>query len=302
MTRRLLCLIIPILLCFNGLIAQAPWCDGYHYYQNYSLGGYSPTNYVIAIEQIKIREGSNILYNHAADGYSGDINCGQEYRLSNPTSKAFVLKSGHTYSIDANSSSAYSYYANFGVFIDLNNDKDFLDPGEYLGTWSDVNNGSFKQSILKTKDITIPCNAKLGATRMRIVCNYNVYTMNASYGCTSCSGAPYYGETVDFSIVIEKPSPVSADFIVPNTIWIKTVRQFVNKNSIGYIQHAWDFNNDGTYEQISKSPNIQSNYNTWTSPGTKCVKLSSTNCLGTDSIVKCFNVLAPASVPIVDFV
>ncbi|MCC6817862.1 MAG: DUF5011 domain-containing protein, partial [Bacteroidia bacterium] len=97
-------------------------------------------------------------------------------------------------------------------------------------------------------------------------------------------------------------SPVSADFIVPNTIWIKTVRQFVNKNSTGYIQHAWDFNNDGTYEQIGKSPNIQTNYNTWTSPGTKCIKLSSTNCLGTDSIVKCFNVLAPASVPIVDFV
>ncbi len=299
-TIKILCF-LSFLLC-SFIHAQAPWCDGSHYYQNSSLGGYSANNYVIAIEQVRIRENQNIIYNHAADGYSGGTNCGQEYRLSNTPSKAFPLVTGHTYFIDASSSSAYRYYANFGLFIDLNNDKDFLDGGEYLGAWSDANNGPFKQSILKSKEFTIPCNAKLGATRMRLVCNYNVYTMQASYGCTSCSGPPYYGETLDMSIVIDKPTQLAADFIAPSNIWIKTVRNFVNANTTGYINHNWDANNDGTIEQYGKTPDFSTKPTTWTTSGTKCMKLSSTNCLGSDSIVKCFSVNAPTSTPIVDFI
>lgn len=304
MTRQVNILLL-LILCLSvraSLKAQAPWCDGYHYYQNSSLGGYSSSNYVIAIEQVRIKEGSNILYNHAADGYSGGVNCGQEYRLSNPASKAFPLVTGTTYTIDASSSSAYSYYANFGLFIDLNNDKDFLDQGEYFGTWSDINNGPFKPSVLRSKDFVIPCNAKLGATRLRLVCNYNVYTMTASYGCTSCSGPPYFGETLDMSITIDKPASLNVDFFVPNTIWIKTVREFINKNQTAYLSHNWDVNNDGTYEQYGAKPNFTTKPSTWTTAGTKCIKLTSTNCLGSDSIVKYFQVNAPNTVPAADFV
>ena len=40
----------------------------------------------------------------------------------------------------------------------------------------------------------------------------------------------------------------------------------------------------------------------WPTPGNKCVKLRSTNCLGQDSIVKCFNAVAPTAIPVVDFI
>lgn len=302
MMRRLPAFLALILIINNGLWSQSPWCDGYHQYQNSNLGGYSSSNYVIAIEQVRIRQDKDILYNHAADGYSGGTSCGEEYRLSNPASQAFNLKTGHTYTIDANSSSAYTYNANFGLFIDINNDKDFLDQGEYLGTWSDVNNGPFKMSALKSKAFVVPCNAKLGPSRLRLVCNYNVYTMNASYGCTSCSGPPYYGETVDFSINITPTDSSDVDFLVPEKLWIKTSRHFINKNDEGYLQHAWDINNDGVYEQIGSNPNYTLPNNIWTVPGNKCVKLRSTNCLGTDSVIKCFYVDVPSATPNVDFI
>lgn len=282
--------------------SQAPWCDGAHYYQNSSIGGYSSASYVIALEQVRIRQDQQIVYNHAADGYSGSTNCGQEYRLSNSSNNAITLTAGIKYTIDANSSSAYSYSANFGAFIDLNNDKDFLDAGEYFGAWSDVNNGSFNKSLLRSKDFMIPCNTVTGNTRLRIVCNYNGYQMNASYGCTGCSGPPYYGETLDISIFINKPSSVNADFLVPSDIWIKTVREFINKNPKGYLNHSWDVGNNGTYEQYGTNPDFTSTPFTWTSAGVKCLKLTSSNCAGSDSIVKCFNVSAPTSIPMADFI
>jgi hypothetical protein len=59
--------------------------------------------------------------------------------------------------------------------------------------------------------------------------------MNASYGCSTCGGAPYYGETVDFSINLVLPTSVSANFIAPTQVWIKTVTKFINSNQVGYI-------------------------------------------------------------------
>lgn len=67
-------------LALTSANAQSPWCDGGHYYQN---SGYSATAYITALEQVRIRNGSTILFNVPGDGYSGNgSTCGSEYRLA----------------------------------------------------------------------------------------------------------------------------------------------------------------------------------------------------------------------------
>ena len=191
-------LALTVLLAVSGIMnangQAAPWCDGYHYFQNSTTGGYTATNYIIALEQVRIRSGSTVLFNMPADGFSGSTNCGQEWRLANSPAQAINITAGNTYTVDASSSSANTYSASLGVFIDYNNDKDFLDAGEYLGSFT---NGSSQltPSPLASRTFTVPCNITPSATRMRVVCNYNGYPMQASYGCHGCSGTPYYGET-----------------------------------------------------------------------------------------------------------
>lgn len=285
------------------LFSQKPYCEGFHYYQNSSIGNYNANSYVIALEQVRIRENQTILFNQLGDGYSGNLNCGEEYRLANNTSNSVVLYTGGTYSIDASSSTAYSYYASFGAFIDFNNDKDFIDAGEYLGSWQDAYNGKFKQSLLKSKDIQIPCNATLGQNRLRIVCNYYGYPMNASYGCTSCSGAPFYGETMDICINISKPQLFKADFTLPSKdIWVKNAYLFSSTNSGSYYKHKWDLENDGSIEQNSSQSEFTNPRLQWSAQGYHCLKLNSSICNYSDSIIKCFTVKMPMASPQADFI
>lgn len=284
--------------------AQAPWCDGSHYYQN---SGYSATAYIVALEQVRIRNGNTILQNAPGDGYSGNgSTCGSEYRLYNGTNRAFDIVAGNTYSIDASISSSYGYQGSLGAYIDYNNDKDFLDAGEFLGSWTASNGGTNVAGSLATRNFTVPCNISPSATRLRVTVNYQYQATTAAMGCHSCPGGSstqaYYGETMDFSITLVLPTSVSANFIAPNSVWVKTVNKFINNNQTGYTEHAWDANNDGTWDQIGGATDYSNPQFFWSTPGNRCIKLRSTNCLGKDSIVKCFNVVAPTAIPVVDFV
>lgn len=291
-------------LALTSANAQSPWCDGGHYYQN---SGYSATTYITALEQVRIRNGSTILFNVPGDGYSGNgSTCGSEWRLANAPSRAFDIVAGNSYSVDASVSSTYGYQGSLGAFIDYNNDKDFTDAGEYLGSWNASGGGTNIAGSLATRNFTVPCNVTPSATRLRVVANYQYQAMSAAYGCHSCPGGAstqaYYGETMDFSINLVLPTSISANFIAPSNVWVKTVNKFINSNQTGYTEHAWDANNDGSWEQRSVLPDYSNPQFFWSTPGNKCVKLRSTNCLGKDSIVKCFNVVAPSAIPVVDFV
>ena len=84
---------------------------------------------------------------------------------------------------------------NVAVFIDYNQDGDFLDAGENIYT-SPFATGS--ANLVLGGNITIPCNASLGETRMRVVYAENV-------GAASC-GTYGYGETEDYLInIIDNP-------------------------------------------------------------------------------------------------
>jgi hypothetical protein len=279
-----------------------PWCDAAYYYQSIPRGQ-TATTYQVALEQLRLRAASTTIINKPADGYSGNQTCGEEWRLVNSAANAVNLVAGSTYTIDASFSTMSSRGANFGAYIDLNNDKDFLDAGEYLGTWSGPSPGNGTVSPLYSRTFTIPCNISPSSTRLRVICNRDLNGVTAAMGCINCSStSPGYGEAADISVNLTLPISVSSDFIVPTTIWIKTTATFINQNQLGYSEHAWDVGNDGTYEQRSIVPDFSSTPNTWITPGNKCLKLRSTNCLGRDSIVKCFNVALPTNVPSVDFI
>ena len=137
-----------------NLVAQAPWCNAHNSY-TYQM---SSTNYVVAAEQIVISAGSNVVYNRKADGFNGTSTCGGEYSLANSTSNAFNLTAGNTYNIQSSSSSYYygtTYNGKWGVYIDFNNDKDFIDAGEYLGTWN-TTSGNNMPGSLNGINFTIP--------------------------------------------------------------------------------------------------------------------------------------------------
>lgn len=287
------------LLGSENLTAQAPWCNAYCSY-TYQM---SSANYVFSPEQIRISAGGTVVYNMPGSGFRASTTCGSEYRLANTTARSFDLTAGNTYTIESNSSSYYyssTYNGKWGAFLDLNADYDFNDAGEYLGTWN-TTSGNNTPGSFTSFNFNIPCNVSPAASRLRIINDYQYGgNINASAGCFECSSyRMYYGATTDFNINLVLPTSVSASFIAPPTAYIKTVVKFINNNQKGYTEHAWDADNDGSYEQRSVTADFQY---TWASSGTKCVKLRSSNCLGRDSTVNCLNIVSPTAIPVADFI
>ncbi len=200
------------------------------------------------------------------------------------------LSAGRQYTITITESTCnghYTYQCN--AWIDYNKNNTF-ESGEAVSPTSQSKNGA---NQVFNYTWTVPCNITPGNTRMRVVLIEGTVS-NPGSAC----GTYTWGETEDYTVNLQLPSSVNANFIAPSSAWVKAVVKFINSNPTGYISHRWDANNDGTIE----APNsVNFNY-TWTTPGNKCVKLKSSNCLGADSIVKCLNVVAPTAIPVADFV
>jgi hypothetical protein len=80
------------------------------------------------------------------------------------------------------------------VWVDFNQDYDFMDPGEGLN----LGNYQFTGNTVFSGGLTIPGDAKSGVTRMRVV-------MTEDEAPTSCSTQPY-SETEDYTVnIIEAP-------------------------------------------------------------------------------------------------
>ncbi|MBC7426067.1 MAG: hypothetical protein H7321_05985, partial [Bacteroidia bacterium] len=284
-----------------------PWCNSNHYYHT---AYYSPSAYMNAIEQVKVETtAGSLIYNKNPDGpnFTQGV-CQSDWKLVNTPSKSFTLIAGSSYVVSVSGSSKNGYTSMvIGLWIDLNKDYTFSS-SEYLTTsWTASFTNGGTPGSLSAKTIKIPCGITAGATRMRIVTDYQYGSMNSSYGCNGvCNGSnPNYGETEDFSIDLALPTTITADFVAPATAFIKTNVKFLNKDKTN-IFNDWDADVNGYNYSPSTggaaSP-IDPDYQfTWNTTGNKCVKLRATNCLGKDSIVKCFNVVAPTQIPVADFI
>ena len=94
---------------------------------------------------------------------------------------------------------ATEYEEGYGVWIDYNQDGDFSDPGETVWTKDKSNETPVSGTF------TIPTDASLGATRMRVVMKYDATP-------TACEKLFSYGEVEDYTVVI---TTVSADTEAP---------------------------------------------------------------------------------------
>ncbi len=99
------------------------------------------------------------------------------------------------YDLNIQVNTAGSYTVKTTVWIDWNQDLDFDDTGETydLGTAINVSNGLTSLSPLS---ITVPTNALLGNTRMRVATKFNSYS-------TSCEQG-FDGEVEDYTLIIQE--------------------------------------------------------------------------------------------------
>ena len=132
----------------------------------------------------------------------------------------------------------------YGIWIDLNNDGDFEDAGEFLYS-------SYNSNLQFTGSISIPSTySYTGKTRMRVraVRYYNVYSYDA------CTSFPEYGETEDYIITlvhepfqkdvqlasIIKPNSTSTYQLIPNDVTVQ-IRN-VGLDTIAQIPLTYIFN------------------------------------------------------------
>lgn len=105
---------------------------------------------------------------------------------------------GTTYSgatgLTANLNTDGNFLVNAMAWIDWNDDGDFIDAGESysLGTTTNNSNG---QTTLSPVSITVPANAAVGTTRMRVAASFD--------GIPTSCGIGFDGEVEDYTIVIQ---------------------------------------------------------------------------------------------------
>jgi len=85
------------------------------------------------------------------------------------------------------------------VFIDYNQDNDFVDPGENLGFV-----GPIVAPAIGTLNFTVPGGATPGNTRMRVVC-----VETGTPGSINPCGTYTWGETEDYTVQIASASPIN---------------------------------------------------------------------------------------------
>jgi len=124
---------------------------------------------------------------------------------SNQSGKIVTVKKATSFNITINC--GIYYYDNATVWIDYNQDGDFADAGErvagnttYCTSWPTL-----------SASITVPCDALLGKTTLRVRSSYNTYIPdNACTNAASGGGQVYYGESEDYTIDIQDNPTVYA--------------------------------------------------------------------------------------------
>ena len=137
---------------------------------------------------------TNVSFNTIDNATPAESNAYSDF-----TSQSTDVVSGSSYNLSVRVNTDGPYNTGTRVWIDWNQDFDFLDAGEQytLGTANSVANGLTSASPLP---ITIPATAALGTTRMRVSTRYNQYP-------TSCQTG-YDGEVEDYSVNIIAAAPL----------------------------------------------------------------------------------------------
>lgn len=124
--------------------------------------------------------------------------CGTTPNYSNYSSTiSTTVAQNSVHQITVKPGPIYGQY--FVAFIDFNQDQDFSDPGEFF----DIGYAQPGQSI--SSNISIPGNATVGATRLRVMCRYFTPPLTQADVCATTLD---YGEVEDYGLNIIPPPPV----------------------------------------------------------------------------------------------
>lgn len=167
------------------------------------------------------------------------------------------LTTGNFYSAAIGAGSYVTEY--YTMWIDYNNDGDFNDFNEELG---EVASTVANQTVYI--DFTVPIGTSIGSKRLRIRCS-DITGGNLD-PCTNYS----YGETEDYTVIIE--NPVTNNYCVPVPTLGTSDNDFINSVIIGSInnQNTGALNGPSYNDYTFLSTNLQqsSNYNLTVQGGT----------------------------------
>lgn len=155
------------------------------------------------------------------------------------------------------------------VYIDYNQDGDFLDAHEKVATGGSV--------AVFSKTFMVPTTAKSGVTRMRV--------MASALPFTSCSNSKNGLETEDYSVyIIPNNQPPTALFTTLNRNSCSFDLAFSDTSANSATSWAWDFG-DPVSGPLNTST-LQHPRHTFSGPGTYTIQLTSCNNYGCNTLTK----------------
>lgn len=113
-----------------------------------------------------------------------------------------TVAQGNTYPISVTPGASWGQY--FVAFIDLNQDQDFADAGEFF----DLGYAAAGQTI--TSNITIPLATTVGTTRLRVMCRFSTPVLTQA---DVCATGLNYGEVEDYGLTVIPPPPIDLSTI-----------------------------------------------------------------------------------------
>ncbi|MBJ7427353.1 MAG: T9SS type A sorting domain-containing protein [Bacteroidia bacterium] len=194
--------------------------------------------------------GDGEIWNVTVGSLNNTSNCAQtggagsilnSYSNYSSTVAAPNLVAGGTVPFSIHTSTCGSSFNGvMGIWIDFNQDGDFLDAGETVHMTPSFLYGT---TAFRTGNISIPCNASRGFTRMRVTLVETTVSPIASCGTTFG-----YGETEDYTVNILDNPPVynsstaiqQTGIIAPGTNDVPVLRIPVKASGCGLIM-ATDF-------------------------------------------------------------
>ncbi|WP_272151672.1 GEVED domain-containing protein [Tenacibaculum aiptasiae] len=212
---------------------------------------------------------TNVTFNTINNNSGNDTVDGYEDFTSISTNVKRTLK--HQISVTFNTD---GFQDHCYVFIDWNQDFQFNKTTERYDL------GSRTEDIATaTLDITIPEGAVLGSTRMRVVLEYDDPTNNYGDGPCDSDHKTEWGETEDYTIVIEdKPQP---DFTLTNTTGSLSIcNKAVNEQTFAIdYKTLFNFNENVTFSVTGIPTNATSSFSpaTLNANGTVNLTLSNLN-------------------------
>jgi hypothetical protein len=162
-----------------------------------------------------------------------------------------VQGTNHQISIKGNTNGDFTNH--FRIFIDWNQDGYFLDAEEsyYIGT---IRNSTGIDLKIVTGGISVPTNALLGNTRMRVMKRYNADPTNP---CLTGSG---FGQAEDYTINVTAPTDTYCTSYGNNTDGFNTGIRLVNFNTINNATPVED-NDYSDFTAISTTVTKEQSYN-----------------------------------------